>query len=98
MTFVEAGHETTTMALTWTFYLLSKYPGVREKLLNELQMVLAGHAPAVEDLSNLPYTEWILNESMRLYPPAWTQRRHIVDIFDLDGYHFPTDTMAMFSQ
>jgi cytochrome P450 len=98
MTFFAAGHETTSNAMTFTFYLLSEYPEVREKLLAELQTVLAGRAPTVDDIANLPYTEWVLNESMRMYPPAWTQGRFAVEAFDLDGYHFPAGTMVMFSQ
>lgn len=98
MTFVAAGHETTANALTWSFYLLSEHPGVLEKLLDELHGVLAGRVPAVDDLPRLPYLEWVLNESMRLYPPAWTQGRRAVEAFDLDGVHFPAGTMVMFSQ
>jgi cytochrome P450 len=98
MTFVAAGHETTANALTWTFYLLSEHPDVCEKLLAELKTVLNGRVPTVEDLPKLPYLEWVLNESMRLYPPAWTQGRRATEAFDLDGVHFPAGTMLMFSQ
>ncbi|GAC1484814.1 MAG: cytochrome P450 [Ktedonobacteraceae bacterium] len=98
MTFVAAGHETTANALTWTFYLLSQYPQVRKKLAAELQTVLHGRAPTLADLPRLTYTEWVLNESMRIYPPAWTQGRRAIAAFDLDGYHFPASTMLMFSQ
>ena len=98
MTFVAAGHETTSLALTWTFYLLSEHPTVYEKLLNELQSVLGESAPTVDTIGKLPYLEWVLNESMRLYPPAWTQGRQSIDEFDLDGYHLPAGTMFMFSQ
>lgn len=98
MTFFAAGHETTANALTFTFYLLSKNPNVLEKLLTELETVLAGRTPTIDDVSHLPYTEWVLNESMRLYPPAWTIGRHATEAFDLDGVHFPAGTMVMFSQ
>jgi cytochrome P450 len=98
MTFFAAGHETTANALTWTFHLLSQYPAVREKLLAELQSVLAGRSPTVDDLPNLPYTEWVLNESMRIYPPAWMLGRRAIQAFDLDSFHFPASTMVMFSQ
>ncbi len=98
MTFVMAGHETTANALAWTFYLLSKHPEKREKLLSELQRVLAGRVPTVEDIPNLPYTKWVLSEVMRLYPPGWMQGRHAIEAFDLDGYHFPAGTMVAFFQ
>ena len=93
-----AGHETTTNTLTWTFYLLSEHPTVREKVLAELQTVLAGRDPTVDDLPHLVYFDWVIKESMRLYPSAWTQGRQAVEAFDLDGYHFPAGTMLMFSQ
>jgi len=93
-----AGHETTTNTLTWTFYLLSEHPMVLKKMLIELQTVLAGREPKVDDLSDLTYLDWVIKESMRLYPSAWTQGRQAVEAFDLDGYHFPRGTMLMFSQ
>jgi cytochrome P450 len=93
-----AGHETTTNTLAWTFYLLSEHPAVLEKVLAELQAVLAGRDPQVDDLPKLVYCDWVIKESMRLYPSAWTQGRQAVEAFDLDGYHFPAGTMLMFSQ
>lgn len=98
MTFVAAGHETTANALTWTFYLLAQYPEVCEKLVAELHSVLAGRAPTMHDLAHLPYTEWVLNESMRLYPPAWTIGRRAINEFELNGYRFPANTTFMMSQ
>ncbi len=98
MTFVAAGHETTANALTWTFYLLAQQPEVCAKLIAELQSVLAGRAPTIHDIANLPYTEWILNESMRLYPPAWTIGRRAIHDFELNGYTFPAGTTFMMSQ
>ncbi|HEV2651618.1 MAG TPA: cytochrome P450 [Rhizomicrobium sp.] len=65
-----AGHDTTSLALTYTFYLLSQHPGVEAKLHAELQRVLGGRAPVHDDLVNLPYTRMVIEESMRLYPPA----------------------------
>jgi len=65
-----AGHDTTALALTYTFYLLSQHPEVEAKLHDELQRVLGGRAPIHDDLANLPYTRMVIEESMRLYPPA----------------------------
>src|SRR5262249_29973295 len=73
LTFRAAGHETTAITLVWTFYLLSQYPQVRIKLQDEIRSVLAGRDPTLEDLNKLPYLDWVLDESMRLYPPAWLQ-------------------------
>jgi cytochrome P450 len=98
VTLIAAGHETTTNTLTWTFYLLSEHPTILKKVLAELQTVLAGRDPHVDDLPQLTYLDWVVKESMRLYPSAWTQGRYAVSAFDLDGYHFPAGTMLMFSQ
>jgi cytochrome P450 len=65
-----AGHETTALALTYTWYLLSQHPAVEAKMHDELARVLGGRNPVHDDLVNLPYTRMVLEESMRLYPPA----------------------------
>ncbi|MGH2495272.1 MAG: cytochrome P450 [Ktedonobacteraceae bacterium] len=98
LTFVAAGHETAQNTLSFTFYLLAQHPAVREKLLAELHSVLQGHAPTAQDLPNLPYLEWVINEAWRVYPPAWTQGRMASEAFELDGYHFPAGTIVVFSQ
>jgi cytochrome P450 len=65
-----AGHETTALAMTYVWYLLSQHPAVEAKLQAELDRVLGGHAPTYEDIANLPYTRMVIEEAMRLYPPA----------------------------
>jgi len=98
ITFMAAGHETTANALNWTFYLLSQNPEPREKLLQELQTVLEGRAPTLNDLPNLPYLEWVINESMRMYPPVWMMGRKSLVPFEMGGYHFPAGMTFLFSQ
>jgi cytochrome P450 len=71
MTLFLAGHETTASALTWTFYLISENPEAEARLLAEVDAVLAGRSPTVDDLPRLSFTEGVFAESMRLYPPAW---------------------------
>lgn len=71
MTILLAGHETTAVALTWTFYLLSQYPAVRESLYAEIEKVLNGRLPTITDIPNLPYTTTVIEEAMRLYPPVY---------------------------
>jgi cytochrome P450 len=95
---VGAGYETTTNTLLWTFYLLACHPRILDTVLGELRAVLGERDPEVADLARLTYLDWIVKESMRLYPSAWTQGRQAVDDFDLDGYHFPAGTLFMFSQ
>ncbi|HVW19688.1 MAG TPA: cytochrome P450 [Opitutaceae bacterium] len=72
VTIFMAGHDTTSLALTWTWYLLSQHPQVEEKLRAELRGALGGRAPTQADLEALPYTRMVLEESMRLYPPVFT--------------------------
>lgn len=71
VTLFAAGHETTSNALTWTWYLLSQHPDVEAKLHAELDSILGGRPPTLENLPQLKYTEMVIKESMRLYPPVW---------------------------
>lgn len=84
-----AGHETTSHALTWTLYLLSQNPDAERALHAELDAVLAGRAPTAADLDALPYTDQVLRESMRLYPPAYMVARQATDDTELGGYPVP---------
>ncbi len=70
MTFFLAGHETTALALTWTFYLLTQHPAALAQMQAEVDAVLGGRPPTQADLPRLPYTLQVLKESMRLYPPS----------------------------
>ncbi len=70
-----AGHETTSQALTWAWYLLARNPNAERTLHAELDSVLAGRAPGYDDLPQLPYTEQVLKEAMRLFPPAYMLAR-----------------------
>jgi cytochrome P450 len=70
MTLFVAGHETTANALTWIWYLLSQNPEAEAKLVEELNNVLGGRAPTMADLPKLPYTDIVVREALRLYPPA----------------------------
>jgi cytochrome P450 len=67
-----AGHETTALMLMWTLYLLAQNPESDRQLYDEAVSVFGDRRPVLEDLKNMPYTEMVLNESMRLYPPAWS--------------------------
>jgi cytochrome P450 len=97
MTLLLAGHETTANALTWTFYLLSQNPGAEARLHEELDVVLAGRLPGVDDLPRLSYTERVFAESMRLYPPAWAIGRRAVEDFAVGGYVLPAGTLVSMS-
>jgi cytochrome P450 len=98
MTLFLAGHETTANALTWTWYLLSEHPDVEAKLQEELNTVLEGRQPTVEDVPRLRYTEMILSESMRLYPPAWAIGRLALRDCEIGGYKIPAKSLVLLSQ
>ena len=70
ITIFMAGHETTAVTMTWVWYLLSQHPAEEAKLHEELDTVLGGRIPTAEDLPNLPYTRMVIEEAMRVYPPA----------------------------
>ena len=89
VTIFMAGHETTALALTWTWYLLSQHPAVEATLHGELAQVLGGRTPRHEDLAKLPYTRMVLEESMRLYPPAHTLSREAVTEDVVLGHRIP---------
>jgi cytochrome P450 len=98
LTFLAAGHETTAITLVWTFYLLSQYPQVRITLQDEIRSVLDGREPTVDDLARMPYLDWVLDESMRLYPPAWLQMRFVAKETEIDGMKLPVGTLLILSQ
>lgn len=78
ITFLVAGHETTAVTLSWTWYLLARHPHVEQRLRSELDRVLGNRPAAMEDLAELTYTRMVLEESMRLYPPAWATSREAI--------------------
>jgi cytochrome P450 len=106
MTIFIAGHETTANALTWTFYLLSQNQEVEKKLYDELDPLLGDNSgnivgnsiPTADDIPKLQYTEKVLRESMRLYPPVWTIGRHVENDYSVAGYTIPAGSSILMSQ
>ena len=84
-----AGHETTANALSWTWMLLAQNPQVETKLHEELDAVLGGRTPTVDDLPSLRYTGHVVAESLRLYPPAWGMARVAIEDTEIAGYPIP---------
>ncbi len=98
VTLVLAGHETTALVLFYTFYLMSQSPDVEARLDDELRDVLAGRSPKAADVPNLRYTEWVVRESMRLYPPAWGIAREALSDCEIGGYSVPKGTQVFMTQ
>jgi cytochrome P450 len=85
LTLMAAGHETTANALSWTLALLSRHPGVRRNLEAEVDAVLGGRAPTLDDLPRLRYARWVFDETLRLRPPAWTTGRLCIETHELQA-------------
>jgi cytochrome P450 len=99
MTIFLAGHETTANALTWAWYLLAQNPEAEAALHDELDAVLKGERlPTVEDLPHLRYTEMVVSETMRLYPPAWAVGRLAMEEHEAGGYRIPRGSIVLASQ
>jgi cytochrome P450 len=107
MTIFIAGHETTSNALTWTFYLLSQYPDVEKKLHEEIDSVLGSidedshngsRIPTPDDIPKLQYTEKVLREAMRIYPPVWTMGRYVENDYPVGEYIIPAGSAIIMSQ
>lgn len=98
MTLFLAGHETTANAMTWTWFLLAQHAQVEAKLQEELQTVLGDRTPTVADLRQLRYTEQVVLEAMRLYPPVWGISRVARHDCVLGGYDVKAGTTVFISQ
>lgn len=88
-----AGHETSANTLAWTMYLLAKHPEVNAKVLKELETIAPGRSPKFEELRQLPYLTQVINESMRLYPPAWITDRVALNDDEVNGVPIPKGTL-----
>lgn len=98
MTIFLAGHETTANALTWTFYLLSQNPKVEKKLHEEIDRVTGDNHPTPDDFMKLSYTQNIIWESLRLYPPAYVIGRKVDKDVEIGGYFLKKGEMVFISQ
>ncbi len=92
-----AGHETTANALTWASYLLSTHVAVARRLQAEVDETLQGRTPTASDLPKLPYTRIVIDETLRLYPPAWITNRRAIEDDTVCGYRIPADATVSIS-
>jgi cytochrome P450 len=93
-----AGYETTSNLLAWTWYLLSQNPQAEAQLHRELDEALGGRLPTSSDLPRLRYTEMVLSESLRMYPPAWAIGRRAMQAARIGGYRIPKGSIVLTSQ
>lgn len=97
LTLFLAGHETTANALTWTWYLLSQNPEAEAKFHAEIDSVLDGRVPTIDDIPKLKYTEHVLAELMRLFPPAWAIGRQAVEDHELGEFPIAKGSTVLMS-
>jgi len=90
-----AGHETTAITLTWTFYLLSQHPQILRRIQREVDAALGDRLPTLADLPNMPYTLQAFEESMRLYPSAPIVPRLTAKDTVLGGRHVPAGSRVL---
>ncbi len=95
LTLVVAGHETTASALNWTWYLLSQHHDVEARLHAELDALSDETAPSLARMEQLAYTQQVVNEALRLYPPGWLLSRRTVQADVLGGYEIPAGTNVL---
>jgi len=98
VTLFVAGHETTSNLLAWTWYLLAQHPTIEAQLHAELDSVLKGRTPTMRDLGTLQFTDWVIKEALRLYPPAWILNgRKPMQAIHVGGYTIPAGSLIFMS-
>ncbi|WP_459192421.1 cytochrome P450 [Halosimplex sp. J119] len=98
MTMLLAGHDTTALTLTYTWFLLSEHPEAERRVQREVDEVLAGDRPGTEHVGEFEYLDRVINEAMRLYPPVFTIFRESTEPVDLGGYRVPAESVIMLPQ
>ncbi len=98
MTLFIAGHETTANTLAWTLYLLAQHPEIEAKLAAEVDAALDDRLPTMQDLTKLRYTDMVVKEAMRLYPPAWIMSREVMEDISIGGYAITKGSIVIMSQ
>lgn len=95
MILITAGHETSANALSWALYLIAQHPDIEQKILEEVSSVVGNNEITFDDLPKLSYTRQVIQEVMRLYPPAWIIDRIALDDDEIGGYHIAKDTIML---
>ena len=95
VTLLTAGHETTAITLSWTLYLLAQHPDIAKQLRNEVEAAANGGTMTPDALARAPFLRAVVQESMRLYPPAWAIGREPRRDIELGGYHIKKGTQIL---
>lgn len=96
-TLLVTGHESTANASVWIFYVLSRHPEIEQRVIEELETVCGGRVPDDSELRELSYLRMVIEEVLRLYPPAWTTSRTALDDDEIRGYPVRAGTTMMIS-
>ncbi len=97
VTFIVAGHETVASALSWALHLISENPDIQERIHQEATLVLGARQPEFSDYAKLGYTQAVLNEAMRLYPPAWVLSRSVLADDEIAGIKIKAGSLIVIS-
>lgn len=97
VTLLFSGFDTTSRTLSWTFHVLAQHPEIEAAVHAEIDGVLEGRAPRLDDLANLPYTQMVIKETMRVFPPNPVIGRRAKADDELDGYHIPAGSLLTIS-
>jgi len=97
LTMMQAGNDTVSDAISWTWYLTAKHPEVRQRIEQEVDSTLGGRPTSFEDLPALDYTNRVIMEAMRIYPSAWVFGRTPVEDDVIGGYHIPANSLVIIS-
>jgi len=98
MTMLLAGHDTTALTLTYTWFLLSEHPEAKRRVQAEVDEVVGEDRPNMDHVREFEYLEWVINEAMRLYPPVFTIFRTPEEPVELSGYEMPAGATLMLPQ
>ncbi|WP_436910016.1 cytochrome P450 [Halosimplex marinum] len=98
MTMLLAGHDTTALTLTYTWFLLSEHPEAERRVQREVDEVVGADRPTMDHVREFEYLEWVINEAMRLYPPVFTIFREPTEPVEIGGYRVPAESTLMLPQ
>lgn len=97
ITIFAAGHETSANGMTWLWYILEQHPDVLQKVKTEVATIVGDKTPTFQDLRAMPYTRQVVDESLRMFPPAWAVARQLIDKEQIAGYELKENSILLMS-